>query len=202
MPPLLRIVTFVAALAVSLGQEKLDRLLVFGDGFAFGVKEPSGWQGDTDAANSIGANILFCKKGESVRRFSALIYVRINEKTDEDLSGDLKADMDGYKREHPDVEFRDLVATHPDYAVYSKLFVLPRKSFEYVAYVNPGKGKPLMFSVAMNVPKREAYAEELKAYQAVLSSLTLIKPQHANGADSPVNRHGRRLIRNVTFWRL
>jgi hypothetical protein len=166
----------VVAFAVSAGQEKLDRLLVFGTGFAFGVKEPAGWQGDTDSAAAIDANILFVKRGESLRRFTALIYIRVNDKTEEDLSGDLKAEMGSYKREHPEAEFREMAAAHPGYAVVAKLFVLPGKSFDYVAYVNPGKGKPLMFTVAMKVPKREASAEELAVYQAVLSSLVLLEP--------------------------
>ena len=173
---ILLVLAVLATVAVSQAQERLDQLLVYGNGFAFGVKEPDGWQGDTDNAGSAGANILFFKKGESIRGFTAVIYIRANRKTEEDLSGDLKADIDGYKREYPDAEFREMVATHPDYAVFARLFVRPGKKFEYVAYVNPGKGRPVMFSVAMDVQKREATPEELAAYQAVLSSLRLVKP--------------------------
>jgi hypothetical protein len=177
MPALLWTLILASVVAGSIGQAAGDdRLVVYGSGFSFGVKEPAGWQGDTKNARSIEGNVLFCKKGESLQRFSALIYVRVNDKVDEDLSADLMADIKGYKQEHRDAEFRDMTATHPSYQVFPKVFVIPGKSFEYVAYVNPGQGKRVMFSVAMNVPKREATADELAAYQAVLASLVLLNP--------------------------
>jgi hypothetical protein len=45
-----------------------------------------------------------------------------------------------------------------------------------VTYINPGKGRPFTLSVAMNAQKKEANADELKAYKEVIASLVLIKP--------------------------
>ena len=170
----LKMLVVVPILVLMVGPQLPDSLIVTGKDFAFGVEEPSGWHGDTKNAAAIAANIVFLKDGESPQQFSALIYVKIIAKTDEKVDKDLKADMAGYKREHPSAEFRDFKATHPKYAVFPKLFVIPGQSFEYVAYVNPGKGKSWVFSVSMNVPGRAASVDELRAYQAVLSSVALL----------------------------
>lgn len=44
----------------SMGAEehRKDALLVYGEGFAFSVKEPHGWRGDIEAAQKYGANIV------------------------------------------------------------------------------------------------------------------------------------------------
>lgn len=68
------IITATSAFAV----DKLDRLLVYGDSFIFGVKEPAGWKADTSNASQIQANILFYKAGETFANASSLIYIRIN----------------------------------------------------------------------------------------------------------------------------
>jgi len=39
----------------------MSSLIVYGDGFMFSVKEPDGWNGDTDKAAEYYANIVFNK---------------------------------------------------------------------------------------------------------------------------------------------
>jgi len=57
-----------------------------------------------------------------------------------------------------------------------KVFYIPGKFYEYVAYVNPGPKKPVLFSVSMNTQKLEASAKELEAYKSAVQSVTLLKP--------------------------
>jgi len=166
----------LAISALLFADEKLDRLLVYGDGFVFGVKEPQGWKADINNAAKLGANVLFYRANESFSNYGLLIYIRVNKKVDEDVEEDLKYDMKQYQSQYPQVQFGDIAVSHESFALYPKLFYEPNKFYEYVTYINPGKGKPLMLSVTMNAQKKEANADELKAYKEVIASLVLIKP--------------------------
>jgi hypothetical protein len=169
------IVLLLAAVPLSAaGQgEKADSLLVYGSDFAFGVREPSGWQGDTDVAAKAHANIVFLRVGESLDDAAAPIFVKIVDKADENTAKDLASDMKGYQSRYPKVQFADLDVPHPSYSVLPKLFFIPAKFYEYVAYLNPGKGQPLIFSVWMSA-KRPASPEELTAFRFVVNSLVLL----------------------------
>jgi hypothetical protein len=154
--------------------QKADTLLVYGDSFAFWVREPSGWHGDTDVAAEAKANIVFYREGEGFEDAVAPIFVKILSKSVEDTSGDLAADMKGYRSRYPNVEFADIDLPHPKYRVSPKLFFIPGKFYEYVAYLNPGEGKPLIFSVWMSA-KQPATEGDLSALRFVVKSLVLVR---------------------------
>ena len=155
--------------------EKTDRLLVYGENFAFGVKEPEGWRGDTgELANSYHVNIVFVPIGEAVDAKGITIRVRVNSKVDENTIEDLKYDMAQYKKDYPKAQFGDLSISHPEYKTFAELVYVPRQFFEYVAYVNPGPRPKFTFSVAMSKKVTEATPDELKAFQTVLQSLAWI----------------------------
>jgi hypothetical protein len=165
------------ALAVSGpagGEAPLDQLLVYGNGFAFGVHEPPGWHGSTTEAERLSCNVVFYRKDESADAAVALLRIRINHKTDENIDADLQADMDHYRSQYPKVEFRSLSVSHPSYRVAAKLFTIPGEWYEYVAYLNPGRGKPWIFGASMNKQRSEATAEELAAFRKVIASLALL----------------------------
>jgi hypothetical protein len=151
--------------------QKMDRLIVYGNGFMFGVKEPDGWHGDTEGAARFQANILFYPAGRALGRDDPLIRVGIYDKKDENTAADLEADMTSYRKAHPDVRFEDLDAPHPQYATYPKLFAAQGRFYEYVVYVNPGKGFQYLFSVALSTGKRPATEAELEAFRTVTGSL-------------------------------
>jgi hypothetical protein len=157
--------------AIGHSKSKLDNLLVYGQGFMFGVKEPVGWKSDTNNAARLGGNVVFYPAGETLDRPGALITVRVNGKTDENTEGDLQADMDGYRQEYANVAFEDLAVTHPSYRTFPKLFFIQGEFFEYVVYVNPGKDVPFLLSVSMNKQKTRATRAELQALQEVVRTL-------------------------------
>ena len=176
----------LVVLGVASAQPKLDSLLVYGQGFAFSVKEPEGWMSDTEHAGAYQANALFYPKVRSWKETDGLIRVRVGDKSDERVEEDLGADADGYRKQYPSIEFRELAVSHPEYRVYSKVFVVPNGFYEYVAYVNPGPASKYMFSVAMNKQKRTATKSELAAFGKVVASLhALGAPQQVVPADSP-----------------
>jgi hypothetical protein len=160
----------------SLAQQKLDQLLVYGENFVFGVKEPVGWKGDTSNAEKFQSNVVLHESGQPLDSTSGLIRIRLDQKVDENTRADLEADMREYKAQYPRVQFKDIPAKHPDYLCLAKVFYVPGKFYEYVAYVNPGPQKPVLFSVSMNIQKSEASAKELDAFESAIWSLTLLKP--------------------------
>jgi len=160
----------------SFAQQKLDQLLVYGDNIMFGVKEPAGWTGDTTNAASFEASLVLHESGQPSDSWFGLIRIRVSSKVDENTSADLAEDIRSYKAQFPGVQFKDLSVANPRYLCLAKVFYLPGKSYEYVAYLNPGPKKPILFLVSMNTPKSEASLKELEAFKSAIQSLTLLKP--------------------------
>lgn len=154
----------------------MDTLLVDGEGFLFGVKEPAGWTGDTTNAAKLSCNVAFYRKGQSFERAPVVIRVTIFEKTDEDISRDMKSDMDGYRDRYPGVLFRNMQAFHKRYRVLSKLFYISGDFFEYVTYLNPGPKWHHSFSASMYTGKKSASQSDLSAFKEVIGSLTMLAP--------------------------
>ncbi|MHC4457104.1 MAG: hypothetical protein ACYS0I_08425 [Planctomycetota bacterium] len=170
------LIIFTYNFGFSSDGKNLDRLLVYGEGFIFGIKEPKGWKADTANASSVNANILFYKPGESIQTAKALIFIRVNKKYDEQVEKDLEWDMDQYRKRYPNVQFKDIAASHAEYKIYPKLFYIKDKFYEYVTFINPGIGKPVTLSIAMNVQKNEASKDVFEAYRKIIRSLVLLKP--------------------------
>jgi len=164
---------------------KLNSLIVYGEGFAFGVKEPDGWHGDTDAiARKYHVNVAFSPIGGSGVD-DVTIRVRVNKKVDENTLEDLNYDLDGYKKDFPKAQFQDLNIAHEEYKTFTKLVFVSNKFYEYIAYLNPGPGRPFIFSVAMSTQKTPATDDELKAYESVLKSLVWLgEPKSKTKPDS------------------
>jgi hypothetical protein len=150
---------------------KLNNLIVSGDGFVFGVKEPDGWHGDTGkVASKYQVNVVFLPPPESLKN-DVTIRVRVNEKQDENTIEDLNYDMRGYKKDFPKAQFRDLDLAHAEYKTFARAVFVPGQFYEYVAYLNPGPDKRFTFSVAMSTKTEPATDKELKAFEAVLKSV-------------------------------
>lgn len=170
------VIIFLCFIEAGTTQQKLGELLVYGDDFLFSVQEPAGWTGDTENAAKFEANVVLHEAGEPRNSYKGLIRVSLNDKTDENVSADMAADMREYKTRYPKVQFKNLSINHPNYKCLSEVFYVPGDFYEYVAYVNPDPKRKIMFSASMNTGKTEATAKELAAYESAIKSLTLLKP--------------------------
>ena len=154
---------------------KMSSLVVYGDEFMFSVHEPDGWKGDIDNAKDYYANIIFYKSKEDIDNGGALIQVfnfnKQDEKTENDLQSDIKTYIDKYK----DLKQQDFSVTHKEYKCYSKLVYVENAVYQYIVYLNPGKKYKSGLSVAMNISKRPATEEELKAFREIIPSLIMLK---------------------------
>lgn len=170
------VIFFIIIPNIMFAAEKpsLDSLIVYGEGFAFGVKEPQGWIGDIQNSSRFHANIIFYKKSETVENAKALIRILVARKADENTKADLEYDMEGYKSKYRNIKFKDIDVPHSAYKTFPKLFYIPDTFFEYVVYINPGEGVPQLFSVSMNKQKKEATNEELEAFRNIVRSILMI----------------------------
>jgi hypothetical protein len=160
----------------SFAQQKLDQLLIYGDKFLFSVKEPAGWKGDTAGAEKFQSNVVLHEATQPAESLDGLIRVRLNDKTDENISEDMEDDIRSYRAQYPQIRFKDIAIKNPAYPAVAKVFYVPGQFYEYVTYMNPGLGKPFIFSVSMNSQKSEATAKQLGAYESTVASLKLLKP--------------------------
>ena len=153
-------------------KDKDDAVLVFGDGFVFSLKEPTGWHCICGReASEYGVNAVVIPSSAQSRARHVIIRVRVNQKTDENTLTDLEADIQQYKRRYPNVQFAALDVSHAEYKTYTKLFAFPNDFYDYVAYVNPGPSSSFTLSVAMAKEKVPATQDELAAYADVVRSL-------------------------------
>src|SRR5271155_3896418 len=97
----------------SFAQQKLDQLLVYGDNFLFSVKEPAGWKGDTATAENFQSNVVLHEATQPIESLAGLIRVRLNDKTDENISADMEDDIRTYKAQSPKIRFRDIAIKNP-----------------------------------------------------------------------------------------
>jgi hypothetical protein len=154
---------------------KDEALLVYGQGYSFGMKKPLGWDADTgDVAQQYHANVVLLPQDTASRKQDVTIRVRVTPKVDENTEEDLKADMVGYKRKYRDVRFEDITIAHNEYKTFAKLFFVSGKFYEYVVYVNPGSSAPMVFSVALSKRGERANESELGAFTRTVQSLAFL----------------------------
>jgi hypothetical protein len=158
--------------SVLWAESELDALIVYGNGFAFSVKETKGWKGDINTAQQYGANVIFYLQGHNPNTANTtLIRILAAKKTDEDTAKDIAQDMKEYQARYKGVKFKDISISHPEYKCFPKLFYLPAQFYEYVTYINPGSQKTLLLSASMNKQKTDANTDELRAYKQIIESL-------------------------------
>ena len=147
--------------------------MVYGDSFMFSVKEPDGWTGDIDQAKDYYSNVIFYKSMDDVKKGGPLIQVLTFRKEDEHTEKDLEYDIKRYKDKSKNLKQQDIPAHHKEYKCYSKMVYVENEFYQYTVYLNPGIKYKNGLSVAMNISKRAATADELKAFQTIIESLTI-----------------------------
>jgi len=160
---------------IAQAADKPDSLLIHGDNFTISAKEPQGWKGDSANAVFSRVNLVLYRSNENIQNAKTLIRVLVTKKTDENTAEDLNYDMEGYRKQYPGIQFKDIRVTHPEYRAYAKLFYIENGFHEYVTYLNPGKKYPYLIAVSMTIQKTKASKEDLQAYSFVVKSVKALK---------------------------
>jgi len=154
---------------------KMSSLMVYGKDFMFAVREPDGWTGDIDNAKKYYSNIVFYKSQEDVDSGGPIVQVYNFSKRDEKTQKDLNADVKDYKKKYKSLKAQELSVAHKDYKCYSKTVYVEKEIYQYLAYVNPGPKYKSGFSIVMNISRRPATEDELRAFREIISSLIMFK---------------------------
>jgi hypothetical protein len=157
------------------------------EGVALAAAEPEGWRGDAEAARRKGAHLMFFPRDREPGALPATIRVRVNPKADEDTAGDLAAELDGYRVSYPALTSAELSAHHPVYGTVAAVLFRPGLFYEYIAYLNPGRGVPWSVAVTLSKPRAPATSGELAAFEAVVRSIA-VRPQASAPRVSGIER--------------
>lgn len=160
---------------IAQAADKPGTVTVRGDNFAISAMEPKGWKGDSVNAGLAHVNLFYYRTSENIQNAKTPIKVLVAKKTDENTAEDMKFDMESYRKQYPDVKFKDMPLKHPLYRTYAMLFYVKNGFHEYVTYLNPGENFPYIISVSMTVQNKTASNEEIKTYVAVVESIKALK---------------------------
>jgi hypothetical protein len=169
--------------AAARAPERQPLVVHLREGVSLAAAEPDGWRGDADAARHHGVHLIFFPQAPAARTARATIRVRVNPKSDEDTSGDLAAELDGYRGIYPELLAAELSAHHGTYDTVAAVLFRPGLFYEYIAYLNPGPRVPWSVTVALSKPRVPATSSELAAFEAVVRSIAV--------ADDVVERPAR-----------
>jgi len=161
------------AQSASPKQPDLKDMIVYGDGFAFSVREPDGWIGHAPTDIGVG-NASFYRSTENAKTATTIIWVQVMDYDGPDVAGDLTADVDRFKTKYPNSTFEDLTAASPRYKTFGKLYLTAGEDPSYAVYVDPGPATKLYFIVTMQPLKRQATPDEIAAFDEVVASLMLM----------------------------
>ena len=175
---LIRLITFLLLLtfpALAATADKQEPLLIQGDLFTVSVREPAGWSADSTGQASERVNLVLYRDKRDAAGGRPTMRVLVSNKTDEKTEEDLIYDMESYRKKFPGVQFKDIVMKHPEYRAFPRLFYVEGGFYEYVTYLNPGKGYRYLIAISMNLQKTEATSEDLQAYTALVASIKALK---------------------------
>jgi hypothetical protein len=114
------ILSLVLSGAIAHAADKPGSLTIRGDNFTISAREPQGWKGDSTNAVFSRVNLVFYRTNENIQNAKTLIRVLVSKQTEENTAEDLKYDMEGYRKQYADVQFKDMPMKHPAYRTYAK----------------------------------------------------------------------------------
>jgi len=163
------LVMLLAHTALAVPQKDLDAVIVYGDGWAFAIKEPKGWSVDIKSGSQDGLNAVVLPKGAAYGQADNWINAIVINKTDEDLSKDLRADMSSYSKRFTGLKFEDYKPKISSYSSLGKVYAHPSGIREYLVYLNPEKNAKV-FVLFTLVTQGKDFRNFLSTYEELTNS--------------------------------
>ena len=131
-----------------------DAMIVYGQNFAFSIKEPANWNGYTEDAYKYTVNAYFCLSNSNFNNSPAVIYIRILDKAGYEVKKHLEIDMKNFKKKKKKIEFKEFKINKLNYKFASKIYIIDDKFVDYLCYLDPGKDSSAYLIFVLNGKKK------------------------------------------------
>lgn len=153
----------------SPAQEK-DALIIYGQGWMFGVVEPKGWRCHTEDAHQHHMNAYFCLGKKKIDNSPAIMHISVYSKGGDTVQQSLAHDIENYKKHSKTLELQDF-QLEANWEIASAKYIIDDKTTDYVCFVDPGKNSQFYLVLVLHGAK-----EESPKYES--DFLSLIKSLH------------------------
>ena len=126
-------------------------------------------------ARDFDAEMVLYMNNDSVNKGGALVQLVSFPKADEETGEDLKADIEQYKGNFPELVEEDFSTQHPAYGCFARCLYVEGDFYQYLVYVNPGANFKRGVSLALNTSKRRPTDEELRGFRQIVYSFVMLK---------------------------
>jgi len=163
------LILLLANAVLAASPKDMDQVIVYGDDWAFSIKEPRGWYVDIKSGRQDGLNAVILPKGTAYGKADNWINIVVQSKAGEDLSEDLNADMSSYSQRFPGLKFSDYKPKTASYPSLGKVYAHPSGIREYLVYLNPDKNSKVFVLFTLIVPGKEI-GNYLSTYEDLTNS--------------------------------
>jgi hypothetical protein len=143
-------------LVVTVGSSQMDQLLIYGDGWAFNVKEPTGWRCHTEDAYRYRMNAYFCLGKKNIKKSPAIMHISVHSKGGDSIQQSISFDIEDYQKHSKTLDLQEFLIEGSDHELVSKKYVIDNKTADYVCFLDPGKDSPLYLVFVLHGPKGES----------------------------------------------
>lgn len=157
------------AMVPTHAQDK-DALLIFGQGWMFGVMEPKGWLCHTEDAYRHHVNAYFCIGKKSFKKSPAIMHISVYGKGGNSIQQSISFDIENYKKHSKTLDLQEFLIEGSNYELVSKKYIIDDKKADYVCFLDPGKDSPLYLIFVLHGPKEESAKYE-KDFVSLVKSL-------------------------------
>jgi hypothetical protein len=154
-----------------------DALLIYGQGWMFGVIEPKGWRCHTKDAYKYTMNAYFCLGKKNIDNSPAIMHISVYDKGGRTMEENLAIDIKNYKKHHKKVELSEFLISGLTEEFASRILIYDEKTTDYVCFLDPDKNSPLYLVFVLHGPNDVSPKYEM-------DFLSLIGSLHWLGGDA------------------
>ena len=137
-------------------------MIVYGDGFSFGIEEPKGWVADTTSGSDQGANVVLYEKGQTWADAPVVMYVNVAKDEKAGVAGLISNDSKRFRKRCPSIKISPIEIEGKKGKVESKIFDCPTENYEVVSYLDV---KDAICIMVMSGRNGDAVQEKLPAFK-------------------------------------
>ena len=156
MKKIMLIAVFILIMIMPSRAQEKNALLIYGQGWMFGVIEPKGWLCHTEDAYRYQVNAYFCIGKKNYKKSPAIMHISVYDKGGDSIQQSISFDIENYKKHSKTLDLQEFLIEGSNYELVSKKYVIDDKTADYVCFLDPGKDSPLYLIFVLHGPKEES----------------------------------------------